>query len=485
MSAFTEIAPRIPFDQGAPVINGPAVFGFSPGKPCLFTFPVCGERPLEFTVEGDLPGNITLDPSTGSLSGTCTAPGKYSFRVNVSNALGSATKDFTLCVEKDKLCLTPLLGWTSWNAFANTKDMNQESIARTADLMVSTGLAARGYSYINIDSSWQGKRSTETRALQSNSRFPDMKSLTDHIHSLGLKAGIYSTPMAVAWGSTDFEYYMGSTGYPLDPDHYHEYFGGCGKTSFVEQDARQWAQWGFDYLKYDWPSCDLVHTEEMSRALRATDRDFVLCLCTWCKLESINQYKKYANLYRSNHDTTDTWSSISGNCFTVDVWAQHIEPGAWFDMDMLALGDMALNNYIPTTEHVPNRLTRDEQITHVSAWALFPSPIQISCDLGKLDDFLLDLLSNEEILAVNQDYPAKGAVCIQKSSTDRIYRRELSDGTVVYGIFNTGDTPCPVTLTLDREYSLRDLWARRDLGTAKEISMVIPVHGARIIAAGN
>lgn len=490
LSPIVEIARRTPHDQGAPVINGPSVFGVSPNKPCLFTFPVCGEAPLKFEVIGNLPEGINLNQTNGRLSGKCPTEGKYTFTVKVSNALGAAEKEFTLCVEKDKLCLTPLLGWTSWNAFTNTAALNQETIRNTAGLLVKTGLAARGYAYVNIDSSWQGKRNKETKALMANDRFPDMKALVDHIHSLGLKAGIYSTPMALAWGLTEYEYLMGSYGFPLDPKYFHPYHGGCGSVSYVQYDVPQWAAWEFDYLKYDWsPITDPEHAEEMGKALRESDRDFVLSLCTRCQLKEIERYKACAHMYRNNNDTNDNWELIAGNAFTVDEWAEHIEPGAWFDMDMLALGDIQING------GVPNRLTRDDQITHVAAWALFPSPIQISCDLSKIDDFILDLLSNEEILAVNQDYPAKGAVCVRNieerspdrkvTGSERIYRRELSDGRVVFGFFNTGDFERTITYGLGAEYNLRDLWARRDLGKAREVTMVIPPHGSRIIAASN
>lgn len=486
LNPYVDVAAKLPFDRGEPFINGPAAFGVSPGKPCLYAFPVRGERPLRFSVEGDFPSGINLDPVAGCLSGKTDVAGIFPLTIKAENRHGRAEKKFQLCVQRDKIALTPLLGWTSWNAFM--EKLNQKKILENARLLAELGLAARGYSYVNIDSCWQGIRDAETCALQPNSRFPDMAGLVKEIHGLGLKAGIYSTPMVVAWGTKPPEVFPGSTSYPLDPGAFHGFFGGCGQTHYEQQDADQWAKWGFDYLKYDWPACDIEHCRIMSEALRRTDRDFVFSLTTRCKSADVEQYRKYANMYRDNIDVCDLWKNIRQNAFSANEWSKHVGPGGWFDMDMLALGKMEINGGIE------NRLTRDEKITHMSMWALFPSPIQISCDLSEIDDFTLDLLSNEEILAINQDYPGCGAEEMRSETAtagsllirdSRIYRRPLSDGRSAYGFFNLADTEQLIEFDFGKEVFLREPWALRDLGAADKIQLLLPPHGGNILAAAH
>ena len=278
-----EIAAARPFNAGIPHINGPSVYGASPNCDFSYYVPVCGERPYTVSVEGKLPPGLVLTPN-GIIRGQAEKEGEWTVALRVENRLGSAAKKLCIKIQKDHLLLTPLMGWTSWNACCVS--VTQEMVRNAAHKLKELGLADFGYSYINIDSCWQGHRDTFTSPLMPNKRFPEMGELVRQIHQLGLKVGIYSTPMVHAWGSCEnLPALPGSTGYPLNPDAFHSYFGGCGKTHFEEADARQWAAWQFDYLKYDWPKCDPVYTEYMSKALRATGRDFVFSLTTGCKPE--------------------------------------------------------------------------------------------------------------------------------------------------------------------------------------------------------
>lgn len=488
-----EIAPVSPYDEGAPKINAAPVFGASPGKEFFYAVPACGERPLRFAVRGKMPSGVTFDPVKGWFQGRAVESGEFRVILYAENALGKDEKEFRIVIGENRICLTPLLGWTSWNAY--TKNVSDELIRKNAAALVGKGLAARGYSYVNIDSCWQGQRDPETNAIQGNQHFPDMKGLVEYIHGLGLKAGIYSTPMVHAWGSTPDRLLPGSTGYPLDPAYFHGYFGGCGQTGFEDSDARQWAEWKFDYLKYDWPSCDEEHTRKMSEALRKTDRDFVLSLTTRCELGWIETYKQFANMYRSNADTVDSWDRLSANAFQADQWAPHISPGNWFDMDMLALGHMTIGTTSSNFQERAlreNRLARNEMITHMSMWALFPSPIQLSCDLGMIDDFTLSLLSNEEILAMNQDELGNGAVCVREDIRKdengsilrhvKVYLRRLSGNREALGFFNPGEGTERVSYSGFGTRSVRDLWARKELGLFENtLSFDVPPHGCRIV----
>lgn len=483
-----EVAPVKPFDQGAPHINGPEIYGASPGRDFLYSIPVRGVRPLKFSWNGNIPEGLNLDPKTGFISGQAATEGKYQVTLVVENALGTSEKPFEIVIAPAQLCLTPLLGWTSWNAFSHV--VSEQKVRKTAELLVKTGLAARGYSYINIDSVWQGQRIKNFEPIPPNENFPDMAGLVDYIHGLGLKAGIYSTPMVHAWGQYPNNITLpGETGYPLNPEYFHGYFGGCGKEHYEQLDADQWAEWKFDYLKYDWPVCDPYHTEIMAKALRNTDRDFIFSLTTGCDIRYIETYKKYVNMCRANRDTSDTWEHILANAFPPEDWSKKVVPGTWYDMDMLALGVMTIASGAKA-EPAPNRLSKNEMITHMSLWALFPSPLQISCDLEKLDAFTMSLLANEELLDINQDKLGCHAICVAKNRSDdgnletNIYQRELADGSFAAAFVNIGNEPTEITLerTGRRFEDVRDIWALKDLDSVKNrIVLGVPPHGTRII----
>ena len=497
-SSEIEIAKRLPYDKGVPRINGPTIYGASPGRDFLYLIPVRGERPLRFSLKGGLPSGLSLDPSKGIVTGKAQEKGIFGLTVCVENRLGKTERGFTIIIGENRLARTPLLGWCSWNAYGRA--VSAERVMKTAEALVEKGLTARGYSYINIDSCWQGNR-LKGSGLQANEKFPDMKALVDGIHALGLKAGIYSTPMVIAYGSpvSDGPLLRGSTSFPLDPVYNDYLWGGCGKTHHEKEDAKLWAEWGFDYLKYDWPHCDIEHTRLMREALEETNRDFIFSITAQCKLKWFDEYKKHANMLRSGNDTYDLWRLLYENAFAVEEWQEKTQPGCWYDMDMLALGKMTCWKHCPEFTDAfknalpgENRLTRHEMVAHMSMWALFPSPIQISCLLDDIDDFTLDLLSNEEILDINQDSLGQGVSCIGKTLGQRtpdgaydlhtrIYARPLADGSVAAGFFNLGKGAVTITLPLHAKTRIRDPWALKDLGTFDcNFTVNVPEHGGRI-----
>ena len=491
-----QVAKRMPFDQGAPFINGPYAFGLTPGKLCLHYFPTRGEGPITFSIEGTLPKGISLDKASGCLTGRTDEEGDYSVKIIATNRHGSYEKPFTLRVHPGMTGLAPLLGWTSWNAM--DRWLNQEKVLRQAHFIKSLGLATRGYAYVNIDSGWQGgKRRLDTLALIPNERFTDMGAMVSEIHSLGLKAGIYSTPMVIAWGSNPEELFRGSTDYPIDLSLWMQTdergymkgigkngnFGGIGKNGREKEDARQWAEWGFDYLKYDWPECDLVHVNRMKEALLATDRDFIFSLTTHCPPAHADEYKKAANMFRDNNDNLTCWESIDATLRTSDAWLPHTEPGSWYDLDMLAIGPV--HPYAFKSE-----ITRDEKIFCFSAWCLLSSPIQLSCNFDEIDDFTLDLFSNEELLAINQSVEGRTVMIRNEIAWSdggdvqreiRVYRKPLPDGRAAYGFLNMSNTPQAYDFDFQCEMEIRDPWAARTLGKTSHLKMLLPRHGARII----
>lgn len=479
-----------PWDKGAPFFNGPNRYGATPGRKFLFTFPVRGARKdLAFSVSrGTLPPGVALDAKTGVLSGRVAKAGDYGFAVRAANAEGFAEREFTLVIGDQARAQTPLMGWTSWNACSFW--LNEDFVRRNARELVRRGFAARGYAYVNVDSGWQGLRNP-AHALQPNTaRFPDIRGMVDEIHSLGLKAGIYSTPMMIAWGSHAeiCGFLPGSTEGPPAGDHCG-FWGGCGEVSRVREDAAQWAAWGFDYLKYDWPLCDAAHTEEVRRALDATGRDFQLCITTDGQWELADFYPRHAQLLRSSSDTWDDWKVISERCLgRGERWAAKCGRGCWYDLDMLALGPLGIENgrkgpaTLPLKPRYANRLTRDEQILHFAMWAFLPTPLQLSWNLEATDDFTYDLVCNEELLALNQD-SAERSVVTERAAGGRVWvwSRQLADGTKAWLFANLSDGAQQVEWPLGRTMRLRDPIGNRDLGAGDGVVADVPAHGVRMV----
>ena len=463
----------------APRINGPSVFGVRPGSPFLYSIPVTGDRPIAYSADG-LPDGLSLDAATGRITGTLELQGEYPVILYAKSAKGTSEKKFKIVVG-DTFALTPPLGWNSWNCWAGT--VSQEKVLKSARAMVSSGLANHGWTYINIDDAWQGKRGGEFNALQPNEKFPDMKALCAEVHALGLKAGIYSTP----WITSYARFAGGSaenpegTWQPAKEPFDQKVQWLIGKYPFAENDARQWAQWGIDYLKYDWNPNEVPETEEMRKALLQSGRDIVYSLSNSTPFQNIAKLSKLASCWRTTGDITDTWASIRDIGFAQDRWAPFQSPGHFNDPDMLVVGQVGWGN-----TH-PSRLTPDEQYTHISLWALLGAPLLIGCDLGALDDFTLGLLTNDEVLEVDQDPLCRQATLVAKSGDAQVFAKQLEDGSWAVGLFNLGPESQTVTvswsdLKLDGPHRVRDLWRQKDIGSFPEkFSAEVASHGAGLI----
>ena len=471
--ARIEIAAYRPSREGSPYFTCPSVWGVSPGKPILFRIPLLGQRPLKLTASG-LPEGVELEEDTGILSGAC-AEGEYPIALHAENALGSADKALLLRVREDGARRTPLLGFTSWNAFGQY--ITQEKILETARLMDELGLADYGYQYVNIDSGWQGEYGGKLHAIQPNEKFPDMRALADAIHARGMKLGIYSTPMQKAWGGYE---YPGCTRGQLDPAYVNVHFG-VGKIHCEPQNAAQWAEWTIDYLKYDWRPCDTHNAELMKKALMEQDRDIPMCVTVAAGIGDAKWWSTYCCSWRDNRDSMSEWDNVRTR-FDSDHWARWTNPGHYFDQDMLETG---------VTFWHENRLSEDEQIIAYTNRAMFPSPIQISCDLTKLTDFDLALLMNEEVIAVNQDALSVGAVCmLEKRTRDeqgnaacdlKVYWRPLENGDQAWAFFNLGTTEEHIEWPVGQE-NVRDLWAKKDIpAPGGKLSMTLLPHTVRLL----
>jgi alpha-galactosidase len=508
MDAVTRLAPVMPWDAGTPAIHGPTVTGASAGKPFHYAVPATGERPLFFCAEG-LPAGLRLDGASGRISGTAATAGRSQVLLRASNVHGRAERELEIVIGGG-LAQTPPMGWNSWNAWRRWVD--DAKIRAAAEHLVSSGLAARGYTYINIDSCWQGVRGGRHNAIQPNGKFPDMGALSRFIHGKGLKFGIYSTPWVIPWGCSAEDAradwgggeLIGCSSGEQDPDYSSAHPGRpgkfVGKDKHEAEDVAQWVEWEVDYLKYDWTPTDPVSLERMGRLVKKAPRDIVMSVCTGARLEHAEAFKQWANMFRGATDTHDSWNNIlvtgfhSEDAGFLEDWRPHVGPGHWYDLDMMALGPQ----FQSADRTVPCRLSPDEQVSHMSYWALYPSPLMLSCDLTAMDDFTLRLFGNEEILAVNQDRLGAPAVRVSEIRTRplasprllrnrRVHARPLADGSLAVGFFNLGELEDEVSVTMEeldmpRRVAVRDLWERKDLGSMEgRISLRVPAHGTRMI----
>ena len=496
-SVQTQISKIAPWDEGAPVLHSPLRYGARVNNSFYLPVACVGARPLVFSAEG-LPRGLNINPGSGIITGKTEKEGEYQVLLNAENIHGKNVRELNIVIG-ETLALTPPLGWSSWNCFGSNIDA--QKIMTAAKAMVSSGMAAHGYTYVNIDDGWQGERDPESKALQSNRRFPDMKNLCDFIHSLGLKAGIYSTP----WVKSYAGHIGGSDGECVRcnmPDYKYKglYFG---EHAYHYEDAAQWAEWGFDYLKYDWTKWELIEIKDMYDALRACGRDIIYSLSNNGPIKYAAEFSRYANCWRTTKDITDHWEDTPDykgmSCigFTQDKWVKYAGPGHWNDPDMLVVGQLGW----PWDKGVGNLLTRDEQITHITLWSILAAPLLAGCDLSKLDDFTVRLLCNDEVLAINQDPLGKQGHCVKEiRQTDEqgevvfhtaVYKRHLYNGDIALAFFNRSEFPNEVEiewkdLKITGTKPVRDVWANKNLGKfAEGLFVEVPAHGAQYFLVRN
>jgi hypothetical protein len=466
-----KISPYIltPPTPPAPQINGAKVIGVRPGSPFLYRIAATGEKPLHYSVE-NLPKGLTLDPSTGVITGNLLKKGEYTMTFVVKNAKGVSRRKFKV-VCGNLLALTPPMGWNSWNCWGLS--VSTEKVKNSAQAMIDKGLVDHGWTYMNIDDGWEAESRDTKGRIVPNTKFPDMKALGDWLHSRGLKFGIYSSPGPKTCGG-----YLGS--------YQHEL-----------QDAGSYAGWGIDYLKYDWCSYGDIHNSKdttlasyikpytvMMKALRAQKRDILYSLCQY-GMKDVWKWGNEVdgNCWRTTGDITDTWNSLSSIGFNQTVQYAYAKPGRWNDPDMMIVGQVGWGDHLH-----PTKLTPDEQYTHVSLWCLLSAPLLIGCDLSKLDDFTLNLLTNDEVLALDQDPLGRQARQIIKKESYQVWMKELEDGNRAIGIFNTGEEYANILVNWaelglkNNAYKVRDLWRQKDLGNPTGLfSTKVAPHGVTLI----
>jgi alpha-galactosidase len=474
----------------APHINGPKVYGARPGHPFLYRIPCTGTRPIRFTAKG-LPRSLKLDENTGIISGKTPATrSEYEVTLLASNSLGKDARPFKIVVG-DTIGLTPQMGWNDWYTFY--EHPTDAVVRKSADAMIASGMADYGYQYIDIDDAWQrkpGARDAATGepvrdkvgAILPTAHFPDMFALTAYIHSLGLKAGIYTSPGPQTCAGRE------------------------GSLRHEEADAKQYAAWGFDLLKYDMCSYgDLVKQKteaeykkpyaQMGAILKGLDRDVVFNLCqygvadvwTWARQIGGNSWRTTGDVGAEPNSSLPGFYSVG---FANAALNASAGPGGFNDPDYILIGTVGDAHNIEAPAK-PTNLTPDEQYSYMSMWSLMASPLFYSGDMATLDPFTLNILCNSEIIDIDQDSLGKQAIIIHKSAKELILAKPLEDGSIAVGLFNLTEEPASVSVTwkdLARtgRQTVRDVWRHKDVGTFEDSfeSRVAP-HGATVVRMTN
>jgi alpha-galactosidase len=435
----------------------------------------------------NLPAGLKLDRESGIISGKAPArSGEYVVTLRASNARGKSSRKFRIVVG-DRIGLTPQMGWNDWYTYYD--HITDHDVRTAAAAMIASGMADYGYQFVDIDDCWARKPGSDSKDLKGpardshgdilpNERFPDMGVLTDYIHSLGLKAGIYSSPGPLT--CADFE----------------------GSYQHEDSDAHQFSKWGFDLLKYDWCSYSgvakgktLSDFEEpyknMSRHLKGLDRDVILNMCQygmgdvwkWGRQVGGNSWRTTGDLGVVRGDALPGFYKVG---FANAALSSYAGPGGWNDPDYILIGTVgdATNSESPARL---TSLTHEEQYSYMSMWSLMVAPLFFSGDMTRLDEFTLNILCNSEVIDIDQDSLGKQGVIVRKTDEEFILEKPLDDGSIAVGLFNLTTSPRSIPadwkeLGLKGRQAARDVWRQRDLGLVGEsFSSEVPSHGVILV----
>jgi alpha-galactosidase len=373
----------------------------------------------------------------------------------------------TLAAQQTILAATPPMGWNSWNKFACK--VNEGVVRQAADAMVSSGMKDAGFQYIVIDDCWQTRRDKDGNIVVDSQNFPSgIKALADYVHSKGLKFGIYSDA-----GTKTCQGRPGGRGYEF-------------------QDARQYAAWGVDYLKYDWCNTGTQDApasyDLMRQALDASGRPIVFSLCEWGKNKPWLWGNGIGNLWRTTGDIQDRWGGSEkwpdGSCCSNGVLAivdqqvgleSFAGPGHWNDPDMLEVGNGGMN----ITEYR----------SHFSLWSILAAPLIAGNDLSNMTPEIHDILTNKDVISVDQDPLGREGRRVRKDGDLEIWAKEMAGGNRAAVLFNRGATEQQIILNWeDLGYpshipaAVRDLWQHKELGQfTGRFSATVPSHGVVMV----
>ncbi|XP_071734700.1 alpha-galactosidase-like [Rutidosis leptorrhynchoides] len=350
---------------------------------------------------------------------------------------------------------TPQMGWNSWNHFGC--NIEEKLIRETADAMVSTGLAAAGYKYVNLDDCWaELNRDSKGNFIPKAATFPSgIKALADYVHNKGLRLGIYSD----AGTQTCSKQMPGSLGRE-------------------EQDAKTFASWGIDYLKYDNCNNQGISPKDrypkMTKALQNSGRSIFYSLCEWGEQDPATWAHNVGNSWRTTGDISDNWDSMTSRADLNDKWAAYAKPGGWNDPDMLEVGN--------------GGMTTEEYRSHFSIWALAKAPLLVGCDVRSMSKETYAILSNKEVIAVNQDKLGVQGKKVKKNGDLEVWAGPLAHNKVAVILWNRGGSTSQITaywsdlgLNSTTVVKARDLWAHRTHKSIKgRISATIQSHACKM-----
>jgi alpha-galactosidase len=466
-----------------PRINGPIVYGCRPGNPFIYRIPTTGTRPMTFATD-NLPAGLQLDAEKGVITGVNPPRGEYAVTLRAENALGKAEKKFKI-VSGDTLALTPPMGWNHW--YAHYGRVTDRIIREAADGMVKNGMADAGYQYVSIDDCWMNapedpKEESPRRGplrdkqgnILTNKLFPNMKALTNYIHSYGLKAGIYTSPGPFT-----------CCGY-------------CGSYQHEEQDARQFADWGFDLLKYDW--CSYASVAKDDKSLEALKKPYILMggllkqqkrdiLLNLCQYGMGNVWEWGAEVGGQSWRTADDLGIELDRIIDIAIsnakYRAWSKPGSWNDPDYLQIG--YIGSAFGGGEPKPCPLTPNEQYSFMSLWCLMAAPLFYSGDVPSLSEFDLNILCNAEVIEVDQDPVGQCARTVLLNDDAVLFVKDMEDGSKAVGLCNRGEAEIEITakwsdLGLKGKQTVRDLWRQKDLGTFTDtFTAKVGRHGTVLI----
>ena len=388
-------------------------------------------------------------------------------------AIALLTSLHTTAANRDSLALTPPMGFMTWNKYK--EDINEQLIRQIADKMAADGYAEAGYKYIFIDDAWQGGRDKRNNILPDPEKFPSgMKALADYVHSKGLRLGIYSDAALLTCAG-----YTASYG-------------------FEQQDAKTFAEWGIDYLKYDYchaPSDSAVAHErykKMADALQNSGRKIVLGVCEWGQLNPEKWARQAGgSLWRVSFDVRDMWKDIvkQGGMGIIDIiniaepLYKYAGPGHWLDMDMLVVGLDGKGG--PSSDLGGIGCTYTEYQTQMSMWCMFASPLAMSHDILNENAATRRILLNKEIIAINQDALGKAARLVQRIGECRVYHRQLTNNRQAIAIMNPSDKAQRISLPLSflgksAKYDFRDVWEHKNTSVKKAWEGKLEAHETKV-----
>jgi alpha-galactosidase len=347
-----------------------------------------------------------------------------------------------------QLAATPPMGWNSWNKFAC--NVSEQLIRETADVIVSSGMKAAGYQYVNVDDCWQVSRNANGTIVADPKSFPSgMKALADYVHRKGLKFGLYTDAGRLTCQKRP------------------------GSFEHEVQDAQTYAAWGVDYVKIDWCHAEGLDPEvqyaKFRDALAHSGRPIVFSICNWGVKAPWQWGPRTGNLWRTTGDIDDTYDRMSVIGFSQNGLEKFAGPGHWNDPDMLEVGN--------------GRMKHDEYLTHMSLWALLAAPLLAGNDVRNMDGETKAILTNSEVIAVDQDSKGIQGHRLWDEGPLELWAKPLADGSYAVGLFNRGESQLPITLTFQMlgftgSARLRDLWSHQDLPPRKDsYTAAVPKHG--------